>query len=184
MSRALKRKVHVFIKGLLLMWISNAMAGATWPTPTRSPVSVTPPEGQVLIFASTTMPAVSLKALYQEAALLHRPLIFRGLSAPTLPEMAAELKATLGDEAIKRGGIAIDPIAFERFAIETVPTVVVVHRVPVCPSTTSCPAPLFDRVSGNVSLEAALSMLADKGEAAPDVAKAALNDLQKEEGFR
>lgn len=149
---------RALIGALTLGFLPTLLALPTWPSVSDAPKAVVPPEGELLIFVSTSMPRASLMNLYAEAAQDHVPLIFRGLSASTLPEMVASLKPWMNPTP-EGGGIAIDPVAFETFQIKAVPAFVHAQKVPVCPPSLSCLPPVFDVVSGNITLDTALKTL-------------------------
>ena len=119
--------------------------------------------GEVLLFTSLAVPAPSWRASAREAARIGVPLVLRGVVETSLPETARRITSRLGDA---KAAVAIDPRLFRLFGIERVPAVVVVPGgVPLCRShgcAEDLPPP-FDRVSGNLSLAAALEAVAAEG---------------------
>lgn len=81
---------------------------------------------------------------------------------------ASTLPAT--ETPSKAGGLAIDPTLFRRFKVEAVPVYVVLAEPLATCESQGCaedPLPRHDRVAGNISLQAALEMVARaKGDAA------------------
>ena len=120
---------------------------------------------EVLLFTSLAVPAASWRASARDAARIAAPLVLRGVAAGSLPATARQVAGRLGDAKV---GVAIDPRLFRLFGIERVPAVVVVPGgVPPCRSR-GClddEPPPFDRVSGNLSLAAALEAIAAEGDA-------------------
>lgn len=120
-------------------------------------------KAEVLLFTSLSVPAASWRASARDAARIGAPLVLRGVAGGSLPETARRVAGRLGDARV---GVAIDPRLFRLFGIERVPAVVVVPGgVPHCRSrgcAEDAPPP-FDRVSGNLSLAAALEAIAAEG---------------------
>lgn len=85
-----------------------------------------------LIFVSFTMPAVALKSLYLEANKHGGVLLLRGLKNGSFKETAAYIKSL-------EIGVQIDPIAFKKYCIDRVPTIVLAQDTK------------FYAISGNVS---------------------------------
>ena len=78
------------------------------------------------------------------------------------------------------GGLAIDPQVFRAYGVQTVPTfIVATSPVTPCQGGLDCTSDATpnDQVHGNISLAAALRLLAEQGQAAPDVASRALKRL-------
>ena len=141
---------------------------------------------ELLIFTSLSVPAASWRQWARDAARLGAaehagpPLVLRGVGEGGLPATAKRIGDRLGGA---EAGIAIDPRLFRLFGIERVPAVVVVPGgVPPCRSRgcATDPAPPHDRISGNISLAAALEAVAEEGDAGRDVAKAYLERFGRE----
>ena len=133
---------------------------------------------EVLVFTSLAVPAASWRAAARDAARIGAPLVLRGVAEGSLPETARQIATRLdGAEA----GVAIDPRLFRLFGIARVPAVVVVPGgVPPCRSrgcADDAPPP-FDRVSGNLSLAAALEAIAAEGSEGHAVARRHLATLR------
>ena len=95
--------------------------------------------------------------------------------------MAAIQELAMGRVGDARVGVAIDPRLFRLFGIARVPAVVVVPGgVPPCRhrGCTDEQPPPFDRVSGNLSLAAALEAVAAEGDAGREVARRHLATLR------
>lgn len=117
------------------------------------------------VFVSFSMPKPSLQALLQQVNLVGGQLVIRGFIDNSLQKTADAVSQVLVNG---RGGLLIDPPAFEQYHITKVPAFVV---------TKGDDDANFDVVYGNVSLEAALTELANKGDSASDVAASYLNTL-------
>ncbi|MEL7539686.1 MAG: TrbC family F-type conjugative pilus assembly protein, partial [Pseudomonadota bacterium] len=78
------------------------------------------------------------------------------------------------------GGVLIDPRAYRVLNVTEVPTFVsIAGPLPVCDGLDcSAPAPVHDRIGGNMTLRAALTALSNEGDAAPLQASAALARLE------
>ena len=136
---------------------------------------------EVLLFTSLAVPAASWRASARDAARIGAPLVLRGVGGGSLPATARQITTRLGGAEV---GVAIDPRLFRLFGIERVPAVVVVPGgVPRCRSrgcADDAPPP-FDRVTGNLSLAAALEAVAAEGGAARATARRHLATLRRAE---
>lgn len=105
-----------------------------------------------IVFVSLSMPRDNLKQLAAEAVKVGGGVIFRGLKNDNFKEMRQEL-AGLGN------GFAIDPTLFERFNVTEVPSFVLPLE-PVTPcDINGCVPVKHVKVTGNVSLSAALDYI-------------------------
>ena len=133
---------------------------------------------EVLVFSSLAVPVASWRAAARDAARIGAPLVLRGVAEGNLPGMVRRVAGRLGDA---KAGVAIDPRLFRLFGIARVPAVVVVPGgVPPCRSrgcADDAPPP-FDRVSGNLSLAAALEAIAAEGSEGRAVARRHLATLR------
>ena len=133
---------------------------------------------EVLLFTSLAVPAASWRAAARDAARIGAPLVLRGVASGSLPATARRIRTRLGDAKV---GVAIDPRLFRLFGIARVPAVVVVPGgVPPCRSR-GCAGdapPSFDRVTGNLSLAAALEAVAAEGSEGRAVAQRHLTTLR------
>ena len=133
---------------------------------------------EVLVFTSLAVPAASWRAAARDAARIGAPLVLRGVAEGSLPETARRITTRLGGAEV---GVAIDPRLFRLFGIERAPAVVVVPGgVPPCRSrgcADDAPPP-FDRVTGNLSLAAALEAIASEGSEGRAVARRHLATLR------
>ncbi|WP_010303301.1 type-F conjugative transfer system pilin assembly protein TrbC [Candidatus Odyssella thessalonicensis] len=113
----------------------------------EKPQSKNPSQGQLLIFASSSLPRASLQALSGEAKRINAKLIFRGLINNSFKDTQlffSQLEIT-GE---------IDPPQFEAYQVTTVPTFILVDAA----------GKKVDRLQGNVSLSEALAQFKDHGE--------------------
>jgi len=129
-----------------------------------SAATVSPSAPTLLVFVSFSMPEDSLKALQREVNGVGGQLVIRGLIDNSLKATASAVSGVLDNG---RGGLSIDPPSFSRYHITKVPAFVV---------TNGQDDDDFDVVYGNVTLEAALTELANKGDNA-DTAKQYLDQL-------
>lgn len=131
-------------------------------------------EPNAILFVSMSMPESLLFQLADEAAYFGIPIVIRGLVQNDF-KATIEMIAHLNQEAKKQhrqfNGVSIDPIWFEQFHIESIPALVVSTGSQDCQRGSICPNLPFDVVYGNVSLKKSLSLIAERGSAAPKVAK-------------
>ncbi len=136
---------------------------------------------EVLLFTSLAVPAASWRAAARDAARIGAPLVLRGVAEGNLPAMARRIAGRLGRA---KTGVAIDPRLFRLFGIARVPAVVVVPGgVPPCRNRGCADddPPPFDRVTGNLSLAAALESVAAEGSEGRAIAERHLATLRGEE---
>ncbi len=116
------------------------------------------------------MPQPALRRLVDQAVDARATLYLRGLVGGSLKETVARVQPLLGD---RRGALEIDPRAFDRFAVATTPTFVLVRggaKEAAC-GADGCRAPeAFAKVAGDVSLDYALELMQ---RSAPDMAATA-----------
>jgi conjugal transfer pilus assembly protein TrbC len=158
-----------------LIFVSTMMATAAWAVDVvKNPVA---PKHSVLVFVSMSMPRESLIATLHDANKIHASVVMRGLVNNSFKETFQEV-ANLVKEA-GGGGIELNPLAFKKFHIETVPAVVVISPDNPCLTQQKCDLQRdYDVMAGNIPLAAALKEIRDRGVAAPDEARHALNVLQ------
>lgn len=103
-------------------------------------------------FASLSMPKDSLKNLARDAVKAGGGVVFRGLKNDDFKAMRAELQG-MGE------GFVIDPTMYQRFGITEVPAFVMpVEPIAPC-NPNGCPPVRFVKVTGNVTVEAALEYI-------------------------
>ena len=155
--------------------------GSTPALPQRPGSAPGVPDGataEVLLFTSLAVPAASWRAAARDAARIGAPLVLRGVAGGSLPATARQITTRLGGADV---GVAIDPRLFRLFGIARVPAVVVVPGgVPPCRSRGCADddPPPFDRVTGNLSLAAALEAVAAEGGEGRSVARRHLATLR------
>ena len=137
-----------------------------------------PTEGVVYVAVSLTMPRAALRQLAADAHRAGAMVVVRGFVEGSPAKTMAAARQIFDEDSA--GGLAIDPQVFRAYAVQSVPTFIVATS-PVTPcqeglDCTSAATP-NDQVRGNISLSAALGLLADQGQAAPHVASTALKRL-------
>lgn len=115
-------------------------------------------DSNLLIFASSSIPQESLKALFVQAESKGAKLVFRGLIGNSFQKTKAFFETT---------GIngEIDPTLFEEYQISHVPAFVLRE------------GEKYDILQGNISLEEALHLIRQKGELKGKAANLLKNDL-------
>ena len=145
-----------------------------------------PDSAEILVFMSLSVPPASWAQWAREAASMDAadragpPLLLRGVADGGLRATVKAVGERLGGA---EAGIAIDPRLFRLFGVERVPAVAVVPGgVPACASRGCAddPAPPHDLVTGNIGLAAALEAIAAEGDTGRDVARRALERLDRE----
>ena len=107
------------------------------------------------IFISLSMPDNVIRQLNAEAEKLGANLVIRGMLDN---DMAKTTKRVYELEA---SNVTIDPELFKKFEIQTVPTIVIYHKVcSECVMSTSS----YDKVSGNITLNSALRLFSETGD--------------------
>ena len=125
-------------------------------------LSARPRGPEVIVFMSLSAPEASWRQWSREAARIGAPLVLRGFG----PDGLQATVKRIGRHLDREGGAAIDPRLFRLFGVTVIPAVVVAPGgVPPCESRgcTGDPAPLHDRIAGNIGLEAALEAIAAEG---------------------
>lgn len=122
----------------------------------------------VLVFISFSMPNESVKGWMNDAARIHAPILIRGLVNNSFKDTVQKISTLVQDN---RGGVQVDPTAFERFHITQVPAVVVQNTE--CPETQSC-VDKYDVIYGDVKLEYALRKIASQKSTVSVIAEKAL----------
>lgn len=132
----------------------------------------------VFVLASFSMPVASLKALLFDASAMGVPVVFRGFVNGSIEDTEAAVRSVYSEDD-RSQGFTIDPTLFERFNVNAVPVVISLgERIDVC-ETEGCagdPVPVHDRVTGNISLRAALDIIARGNGDAPGPARGILED--------
>lgn len=159
--------------GLILF--STIMATAAWAVDAvKNPVT---PKHSVIVFASMSMPRQSLISTLHDANKIHASVVLRGLVHNSFKETFQEIAGLVKEAG--GGGIELNPEAFKKFHIETVPAVVVISADHPCLTQQTCDrARDYDVMGGNIPLSAALKEISDHGVAAPEEARHALKMLQ------
>ena len=160
------------IKGLGMMDDpALRQAGADMAAPARDP-------GALYVAVSLSMPTEDLRALARDAQKSGAQLVIRGLVNGSFKETIARAKQVFDEHSAS--GLAIDPQVFRAFDVKAAPTFIAAAGVvQPCGSLGCLPsAAAYDKVAGNISMEAALTALATAGTSAKPVASAALERLR------
>lgn len=118
---------------------------------------------QLYVFVSFSMPEITLKRLLSQAARIDASLILRGLVdddlGKTKEKIVRLMEADAQGKTRIKGGFAIDPTLFERFAITQVPSFVLTDA-PVTRCTESdCASADHARLAGDITIDYALETL-------------------------
>jgi conjugal transfer pilus assembly protein TrbC len=130
----------------------------------QNPSSAPVVHDSVYIFVSFSMPKESLQQWSAQAQKIHAPLVIQGLVDDSFTKTQQAVTALSSEHP---SGVVLDPRLFWQYHISQVPTVVVVHPTVLkpCLPNQSCWNPeVNDVVVGDIGLEAALRMVADRGD--------------------
>lgn len=114
-------------------------------------------EPRLIIFISLSMPEATLARLVDQAARARAQLLLRGLSDGSLPRTAARIQQLIGTRAV---AVQIDPRAFDRYAIQRVPSFVLARpgaQDAACNGKQCARADDHVMAAGDVSLDYALA---------------------------
>jgi conjugal transfer pilus assembly protein TrbC len=130
----------------------------------------------LFVFVSLSMPQATLQRLVDQAARARASVFIRGLVDGSLRATLAQVQGLIGQRQV---AVQIDPQAFDRFAVERVPSFVLVRdgtRPVSCASGICAPPEAFLRSAGDVSLDYALDHMQRR---APSFAKDAAGFLRR-----
>ena len=117
------------------------------------------------VFISSSMGLELLKTYVRQAKRYGGVLVFNGLPDNSWVKLNKTVTEIVGDE--EGVGIQIDPEEFDRFNIKTVPAFVLIKEADLITGTSEEPAEdkvIYDKVTGNIGIETALRLFAEKGE--------------------
>lgn len=135
--------------------------------------------GALYVAVSLTMPAEALRQLSEDAEKAGARLVIRGLVDGSFERTVVVAKEVFGQDALS--GLAIEPQVFRAYGVDRVPTFIAAQApVQPCQDGVDCVSAVtpHDRIAGNISLAEALRQLSQRGDAAPGVARAALERLE------
>lgn len=107
-------------------------------------------EPAAMVFVSFSMPEDELRVRVSDAATLGVPIVLRGMVNGDMRQTGNRVAQLVKDTG--KGGVQIDPVAFRRYGIASVPVLLV-----TCDGKT-------DRVLGDINLRDALTKVAEEGE--------------------
>lgn len=113
---------------------------------------------RLLVFISLSMPAASLQRLFDQAEKAQAVLVLRGLANGSWRETVDRLQPLIGN---RRLALQIDPLAFDRYSVDLVPTMVLQSTASAASCTSGqCSTPSqYVRIAGDVSLDYALDAM-------------------------
>lgn len=122
-------------------------------------------KSRLLVFVSGSMPKPLLKAYNMEAAKLGASLVLKGLPNGSFKDLAKLVTEISESPAKNFGHIQIDDVAFEKFNIKSVPAIVLLKNYGEnFLSSSKDEKEEFDKVTGAVTIKAALEKFADQGD--------------------
>ena len=117
------------------------------------------------VFVSSSMSTELLKTYVKEAKRYGAVLVFNGLPGNSWVKLNKTVMEMVEDQ--ERVGIQIDPEEFDRFNIKTVPAFVLIKEADLITGTSEELVEdkiIYDKVTGNIGIETALRLFAEKGE--------------------
>lgn len=135
--------------------------------------------GALYIAVSLTMPKEALRQLSIDAEKAGARMVIRGLVDGSFERTLVVAREVFGQDDLS--GLAIEPQVFRAYGVERVPTfIAATSPVQPCEDGVDCVSSVtpHDRIAGNISLAEALRQISQRGDAAPDVARAALTRLE------
>lgn len=140
----------------------------------RGPASKEPEDRQasgMLVFVSLGMPKASLERLVADAERARATLVLRGARDLSIKKTAAAIS-----DVMTRAKTAwqIDPSLFKRFEVQAVPTYVLIdpaRPVLVACGQSQCQQASYSKVSGDVSMAHALSLIEQNDPEFGDIAR-------------
>jgi len=131
----------------------------------------------VMVFISFSMPRESIIAYLRDAQTFHASVVIRGLINNSFKD-TFKVMAELVKEA-NGGGVELNPIAFDQFHIRQVPSVIVLPRGSEGLKQSSCQVDRdYDQITGNITLQAALREISQRGQIGAKEAEVALARLK------
>lgn len=132
----------------------------------------------VMILVSSSMSPSSVHRYLSDASHIKASVVMRGLINNSLSESARYIHLALGE---LKSGVSIDPIVFEKLNVHRVPVIVLLNQTGVyCLNTEDCTMNPedYEVVVGNVTLDYALSVMAEKHSAQSKTATSLLQLLR------
>ena len=117
------------------------------------------------VFVSSSMSTELLKTYVKEARRYGGVLVFNGLPGNSWVKLNNMIMEIVEDQ--EGVGIQIDPEEFDRFNIKMVPAFVLIKEAEWITGTSKQMAEdrvIYDKVTGNIGIETALRLFAEKGE--------------------
>lgn len=114
-------------------------------------------EPRLIVFISLSMPEATLARLVDQAARARAQLLLRGLAEGSLPRTAARIQQLIGTRPV---AVQIDPRAFDRYAIQRVPSFVLARagaQDTTCSGEQCARSDDHVMAAGDVSLDYALA---------------------------
>jgi conjugal transfer pilus assembly protein TrbC len=131
-------------------------------------------------FVSLSMPTASLKQMMREVGRAGGVAVFRGFPSNSAKQFLAEMGRVV-EKGQALNGVGIDPRLFRAFDVESVPAYIVASSdfQPCTGFHCQTEVPPFDRLSGNVTPEYALTTISEGGGPAAAVARIYLAALRE-----
>lgn len=135
---------------------------------------------QLIVFASLSMPPEALRKLIRDTASAGGVVVFRGFPNNSMKAFSAALGKVV-EQQDQLANVGIDPRLFRAFDVQAVPTYVAVSSdFDLCDGFSCRTAvPPHDRMTGNVTVDYALTTFADANGPGARVAAIGLAQMRK-----
>lgn len=135
----------------------------------------------VMILVSSSMPASTIHRYLLDASKINASIVLRGLVNNSLQDTGRFIHLALDQ---LKSGVSIDPVVFEKLHIDKVPVIILFNQSGLnCLNTQDCTVDTYDydAVYGHVTLEYALSVMAERGSANQIAVKSLLKVLRNKD---
>lgn len=141
----------------------------------KLPVASADKRATLYIFISSSMPKTLIQQYMDDAVRYRGTVVLRGLIDNSMRQTINEIQEIV-DANDGQGGLSIDPKTFEVFGVNAVPAIVLAEDPAELCMSQDCAidAPVFDKVTGAISVIYALETFANHGDL-KGLSKARLN---------
>jgi type-F conjugative transfer system pilin assembly protein TrbC len=145
--------------------VHSALSKATGtlvPNMTPFPSYSSPKRMLLFIFISTSIPEKSILHYLEQAQKTGALVVLQGLIEESLPQTLKTVSLWKKESSLDN--IILDPVAFERFNITQVPSIVLTQADYPCPQGADCNITSMDKMTGEISLDYALRKFSQSGD--------------------
>jgi type-F conjugative transfer system pilin assembly protein TrbC len=136
--------------------------GTLVPNTTPFPSYSSPKRTLLFIFISASVPEKSILHYLKQAQKIGALVVLRGLIEDSLPQTLKTVSSWKKESSLDN--IILDPVAFERFKVNQVPSIVLAQADYPCPQGENCTITAMDKMTGEISLDYALRKFSQSGD--------------------